>query len=501
MPSTSHSIATLLAAVFIAGCAARGVPPQVSREIERSDALIRQGCYRCLEEAVTVFERAAATRRGSGAAQRGAFEAAVMLAVRAKELGLPSEPLLGRARTFAQKLPPSQTSHLLDAAAWLNGELSGLDPEERQQRTGARTGSPPQRTALDAAIDTSLAAAYLALAVDCEMTPRPKIDGAAVLARHGGPPLMHYRAATCGIKGARFRELRAADPRWADTLYFEGRGGDPENGVELLKQARDAFPGSHAITLALARAQRATGDYEGALASVNAVIADVPEHRDALLGRLENLGHLQRYEDAVATASQMIKLGTWHMGDAYYWRAWNRLYLRQLDEAWADVERAVTLQSNATVFTLAGFIAHARKDLETAVDRFDRAFALQATNCIAAFSAGMVRVEQEAWPAAASAFSQSMSCYTTDVTAARAEIARIAASTDAPERKARLGAVQEKRLMSSEHLAAQSAFNAAQCYVRTGQKEHALAHAAVAAAHALLRERAASLQVVIEKMR
>jgi tetratricopeptide (TPR) repeat protein len=319
---------------------------------------------------------------------------------------------------------------------------------------------------------------------------------------------MRYRLATCGPAGAApVGTLREADSRWVDTLFFEGRreiesrAGDAVKAAALLSAAREAFPASHAVILALARAQQAVGEYEASLASVDSVIAEVPGHRDALLKRLENLSYLNRHEDAVATASRMIELGTWHVGDAYYWRAWNEHYLRRLDAAWADVEQALTLQSNTSVYTLAGFIAHSRKDLPMAVDRFDRAFTLDGTNCIAAFSCGMVHVEQHAWLPASTKFSRSMSCYSADAATARAELARIQASTQAADRKARLAAAQDKRIASSEHLGAQSAFNAAQCYLRLGEKQPALSHVDAAVAHPALRDKAASLKAVIEKMR
>ena len=504
--------------MFTWSCAARGPSPQLTADVGRAGALVRDGCYRCLEEALALYERAAASRRAPGTALRGAFDAAVLLAIRSKELGLPSEASIERARALARRLPAPQPPDLhpsvfVDAAELLVGELSGLDPEERQRRAPAGRSEArhenPHRRALDPILGASLMAAYLALSIDCERLPKPNaIKADDVLARHAYSPLMRYRLATCGVTGAGpLATLREADPRWVDTLFFEARpeiessAGDPARAAVLLTAAREAFPASHAIILALARAQRALGEYEAALAGVDSVIADVPAHRDALLARLENLSYLKRHQDAVATASRMIDLGTWHIGNAYYWRAWNELSLRQLDSAWSDVERALTLQSNTSVYTLAGFIAHARKELATAVDRFDRAFAIDGTNCIAAFSAGMVHVEQQAWQPASTTFSQSTSCYTADAAAARAQLARIEASTQALDRKARLAAIEQKRIASSEHLAAQSAFNAAHCYLNLGQKQPALTFVDAAAAHALMRDKAAALKGLIEKMR
>jgi tetratricopeptide (TPR) repeat protein len=507
--------------VFIgscAACAARGPSPRLTADVGRADALVRDGCYRCLGEALAIYERAMSSRRAPASAPRGAFEAALLRAVREKELGLPSAASFDRARAFAARLPaiaiPAlQPPQLVEAAERLMGELSGFDPEERQRRGQATRAEAraenPHRRALDPVLDTSLAAAYVALSMDCERFPRPNpVNAGDVLARHGGPALMRYRLATCGAVGAApAGALREADSRWVDTLFFEGRreiesrAGDAVKAAALLAAAREAFPTSHAVILALARAQQALGEYEASLASVDSVIADVPTHRDALLKRLENLSYLSRHDDAVATASRMIELGTWHVGDAYYWRAWNEHHLRQLDAAWADVEQALTLQSNTSVYTLAGFIAHSRKDLPTAVDRFDRAFTLDSTNCIAAFSCGMVHVERQAWLQASTTFSRSMSCYAADAARARAELVRIQTSTQAPDRKARLAAAEEKRIASSEQLGAQSAFNAAQCYLRLGQKQPALSHVDAAAAHPAMRDKAVSLKSIIEKMR
>ena len=73
------------ALVIAAGCAARR-PARVQAEtapprVDDLTALIEQGCYRCLEKA---YEQAQA--RGAG---QQAFESAVLLVVRSKELGLP----------------------------------------------------------------------------------------------------------------------------------------------------------------------------------------------------------------------------------------------------------------------------------------------------------------------------------------------------------------------------------------------------------------------------
>ena len=53
-------------------------------------------------------------------------------------------------------------------------------------------------------------------------------------------------------------------------------------------------------------------------------------------------------------------MGTWLVGDAYYWRSWNRFRMNELDAANRDIEAALQLMSNARVHFLAGSIASAR---------------------------------------------------------------------------------------------------------------------------------------------
>ncbi|MGH9202554.1 MAG: hypothetical protein ACRD2A_15125, partial [Vicinamibacterales bacterium] len=87
----------ILASTLLAlSCAGRRpaspvVPPAPA--IEDVSNLIEHGCYRCLEKA---FANAQARN-----ARQQAFEAATLLALRSKELGLPPALWLERAREFA----------------------------------------------------------------------------------------------------------------------------------------------------------------------------------------------------------------------------------------------------------------------------------------------------------------------------------------------------------------------------------------------------------------
>ncbi len=505
-------------AFFASSCAARGPSPALIAEAGVANAALREGCYRCIEQALATFERLGAAPGAPSRWRRSAFEAAVLLAARAKELGLDGAPHLTRARVLAADSPASSFPALeyavyLDAVEYVLGELSGFDPEVRQQRLrrprpGVDAGAvAPVRRALSAAPPTDLLAAYLALAIDCEAVTRSEIDPAAIRARHGDAPIIRFKLASCGFETSYLTSLREADGRWVDTMFFEGRRemaaqpvADVVKAAGLFGAARAEFPTSLAITLALASAQNALGEYDAALVNYDAVLSIDHMHRDALLGRVMSLSFLNRHTEAVATATRMIELGTWHVGDAYYWRAWNRYHIYALESAWADVEEGTKLLLNTSVYTLAGFIAFARKELEIAIDRFDRAFALDKTNCEAVWTEGLVHVEKEAWAPAAPKFSTAMSCFTAAAAQARADIEAAQIANYGEGVKARRIAAAEKRLETSEHRKAQAAFNAAQCFVRLGQKSSALNHVDVAAEHVQLREKATTLRITIDRM-
>jgi tetratricopeptide (TPR) repeat protein len=477
-------------------------------------------------------------RRPSDDALRGAFDVSLLLAVREKEIGLDSAASLARARTLLGKLPPYGTSErkgssrptpttaksgivrVRDPAARLRvaeavfGELSGLDAEARQEqaRAAQQRGSVSDAVselqhAFEESGGTDLAAGYLALALDCEQAVRDRLlSPAGILARADAPPLLRYRAAICSQdRPAALTELRQKDPRWSEAFVFEGkyemgspsRPPVPTRAIPLFVSARAAFPTSIAVHVMLARAQEMEGDAAGALASFDNVLGLQPAHVDAQLGRVRTLSSLGRHEEAIATATGLIDGGTWYVGDAYYWRAWNQYSRRRLDPAWADVTTAMRLVANTSVYTLAGSIAHARRELEIAAGHFDTAWTMDATNCFAASSGGLVEIDLGDWRAAADRFSKAVQCHAVAAGMARAEIGSIETAALDPAVRARRLASARKRLESAEELGAQSALNAAQAYAQVGERERALAYVERAEGHTSTRNAAGELRVRI----
>lgn len=512
--------------VCVTGCATRAISPATASDLSRAAGLVNEGCYRCLQEALAIYESAAASNP-SPATARGALQAAVLVAIRARELGLPDTAALDAARTWAARQPPGRAPSGASAETFVAetyvaalqlvaGEVSGMAPEERERRNRERRQSwpkadeqrPAAREALTPAVATDLVAQYLAVAIDCEdARARKAVNHEEILQRYP-QPLMRFRVALCGIPGLRVDALRQADPRWTDTLLFEGRqemsrfpAPDVGRAAELFEAAHSAFPESTAMRLALGNARNALEEHAAALAHFDAILAHEPMHREALLGRLLSLSYLRHHYDAIRTATVMVELGTYHMGDAYYWRAWNRYQVHDLGPAWGDVEEATKRMVNTAVYTLAGFIAYAQRDLDTAVDRLVRAYQMDSTNCEAVWTEGMVRVDREQWEHSAARFVTAADCFASDAAAARAAIATAQNSAWADAVKSRRIAAATKRAESSHHRHAQAAFNAASSYLRLGRKADGLRYAETAAQHPLLKDKAGALRATIEKLR
>jgi tetratricopeptide (TPR) repeat protein len=497
----------VLLAVLTSACAPKVMGPSAAAlaDLAKADGLLRDGCYTCLQEAQRIYERLDQNDR--------AFDAALLLAVRQMELGI----------GWSTSLKPldARQGALLSAADLIVGEISGLDPVGRSALT-SRHARPiekdhPARRALDPWVDKDLAATYIALAIDCESPPLAEgVDVKALMNTYANVPLMQFRLARCGQSQnlGPLLALRGNDPRWNDTLFWEARRaivGSPTGGIDLSRaialygEGRAAFPDSLALSLAWAQANLSAEEFAPSLVGFDAVLGKFPEHRDALIGRVQALSYLLRHTDAVTMATTLIDLGTWHIGEAYYWRAWNRYHLKELEAAWADVENATRGIANARVFMLAGLIAYARAQLPTAEERFDRAYQVDSSACDALWMSGLVSIDRTELKTAAPKFTKAMTCFISAAASLRQNRERIDAvilkrGTPATERETRQIDRLTRDAATADEKSALSAFNAAQCYARTGGRSMALNLVDVAIAHPKMEEKGRALKAAIEKL-
>jgi tetratricopeptide (TPR) repeat protein len=510
-------------------CAPRGTRPTAARlaDLARADALVLDGCYRCLQQAREIYAAdadavasASARRARPQSLLRKEFDTTLLLAARAKELGLAFDSDLIRARELLKTLQtlesatPEEVSGLssrVDAVEAIVGDITGLDSEERYQRDERINKEAPTVSeriiravqVLRQSAATDITSAYLALALECERPGRRGMLDVPTPAADA--PLWRYRLALCGVTPPTLAELRERDPRWAEIFYFEGkaamgspaRAAEPARAATLLTSAVQAFPDSIPAHMLLGNAHEMDGDATASLAAFDRVLAIKPAHIDAQLGRVRNLSYLGRTDEGIAAATAIIDRGTWHDGDAYYWRAWNEYQARRLEPAWADVQQAIGLLSNTAVYALAGSIAYARKELDVAIRHFTRAFEIDPSNCLAIHSAGLVHIDQMAWPSAAGDHVKATRCFAQAAATARADLAKLTDAPLDPAVKASRIASTQKRRESAEELGAQAALSAAESFVRTGDSQQALTYVEQASQHPATSAKAAALKTRI----
>jgi hypothetical protein len=118
--------------------------------------------------------------------------------------------------------------------------------------------------------------------------------------------------------------------------------------------------------------------------------------------------------------------------DAYYWRAFNHHFRKDLPAARQDIEHAKKLYRSADVLTLAGMIEYDQSDLDPAErDLLDaRAGILGRRNCVAMWYLGLVHMKREIWANAAPQFEDAMGCYEQRVIENQKNLAAVAGNAD-----------------------------------------------------------------------
>jgi tetratricopeptide (TPR) repeat protein len=455
MPGYRVALA-VAALVMVVGCSARqAAPAHPVVEAPRVDdltALIEQGCYRCLERA---FEQAHA--RG---AQPQAFEAAVLLVLRSKELGLASGEWLARARaaapdgdapalylTIAEAIPPDRFS---------DERYTLFEVGMRS----ARASVPSWREELRDGPASELFRSYLDLALVCAFgrvgenadSYTGELDPITAV------PLYQYAIGICdAAKLPRLRAMREANPEFVDADYAVGRalmedptGAEREDGLRRLRSAADAFPRSSAIAVWIGNTHRGWEEWPAALEAYDAALSLSPAHPDALIGRTVALSRLGRAQDAIATATRVIDGGQWLVGEAYYWRAWNQLRIGNLAMAREDADRARTQMANARVFVLSGVIEWRMRRLENAERDFQQAVTIDFGECEGAFDLGIVRDELGRRAESLAAFRQAGQCNDLSLKLRREAIATIEAGPGTPATRARDAARHRRALEELE---------------------------------------------------
>ena len=459
-------ILLLAMAAMPTGCAARRTPPLSAvapadpvavvppAPVVDVAALIAHGCFSCLQRAL------AAARDQNDTPL--AFEAAVLLALRAKELGLPHDEWMAQARALAAEDAGLRLIVEMADAMPLDVLTGNRDATLSQTPRGIRADQRLAEwlAALKGAPGSPALRGYMHLALSCASDATRTLDeiAAHIADAVRNLPIIRYRLGACGSEQAVvLRTLRAADSEFVDADYALARYAvqlrpypDLDQAARLLQSASAAFPQSPAIATTAGDVYQMIDAWAEAQAAYDAALALVPNHPDALIGRTVSLSNLRQHEPAIATATRLIEGSRWFLGQAFYWRAWNQFQLTSYPEARADADRARSLLISPAVYLLSGLIDWRLMRLDSAEHEFEEALKVDFGQCEAALFLGHVRVERTRPPEAIAAFKQAIQCYDLRIAVRREAVARLEASDAPPAHKARVIGRNQREIEDAE---------------------------------------------------
>ena len=362
----------LIAALGCSSRKARVAAPDSGAWIEE---FVRQGCYDCLLDARRAYEQLSTH---AAAALSRVFEMDLLLALREKELSIDPTATLTHAESLVPRLATLSASAKATADQPADRMLAIVKviPEDAGGRRllPATKESGEQLESMLAAIDASPFSAefksYMKLSVQCGLPSLvPSFGAPGRVAPAAAPaddvPLLTYRRAICGnpVRVDALTTVRSAVPRFVEASFFLGRAAmgtlfrtDGTQARTLFEQAYARFSNSPTIAFDLGTVYQATNECRPAETLFTRVLELRPTHEDARLGRTVCRTYLSQNVAAITDATVLIDARAANRAEAYYWRAWNRRYLKQIELARADIDQARALRFNARVLTLAGQI-------------------------------------------------------------------------------------------------------------------------------------------------
>ena len=448
-----------------------------------------RGCYSCLRKAFDAYDALRLAGYQPAVTAAKAFDAAILLALREKELAMEADGWIAKAAALApspEAGPAGVRAALyLDMARkarWAAGRL-----DEDQAAQFERTTAAPAIAALaeweralgpPAARD--LTGTYLMAALACGYTPPRQQDARLTIPllapAHRGTPLMQYAVGICRPEHRAELQALAGDLDFHEVLYqnarlrlFEGGPTVHLDAKLLFEAAREAMPANVANAYLLAGVHRALEEFPECAARYDEVIRLGGAARDAMLHRTECLTRGALRERAIASATELIDAPGIHRGEAFYHRAWNRYHLKELDRARSDVDEGKRLWVSGDLFALSGFIAYDMQQRDFAYTEFGEALRLNPSYCVARFYQGLIDSTREAWAAAASTYEKASTCYAIAVRSLEGEL-RAAQALEAgnPTRERRIANLTEG-LESERMQLSRALYNTAYSFGRAGE--------------------------------
>jgi tetratricopeptide (TPR) repeat protein len=473
-------------APFVTPVPAAPAEPSPAVRLAGAHALVRLGCLDCLLEANRTFELLRVVPDVADQATVGAIQSAALVALRERGLGMLDSGYLLRARAIASSSDDLQVAFgfaldVVDTTPQRIGRVLGsaADPESERRSRLLQQNRARWLALLSVAADADPFSAAIWVSFSClnSQTLAGRAPEALLkpLTAQKDAPLVLYEVATCStLNGDDLQRVADSDSRFHEADYWFGHRElgrlKLDEGQALLMRAYEWHPNWPSAAVALAGLFMTGEDFVPALEYYDRALSLLPALGEAMVGRVRALSYLERSAEALAAADQLLPELP---ADAYYWRAWNRNQLGELDQAWQDILAAERVRVTNIVAKLAGLIAYRREERETARGRFETAIRLDASDCDSHFYLGGVRAELKIWAGSADAYLVAASCLGGLRARLVAEIAEIEASNATADRKTRRIASRRERITAADRMTRRSWFNLAAAYFNLGRSAEA----------------------------
>ena len=514
----------MLAGVFLlaAACApvkrtavAPTAPPPVDwdAKIREADALYTRGHYTALKDARRIYEEALSIPERRAAVAEKFVRSSVALGLREKELGIlpgrPAQVLAAFVGADPALAPYASWPELLEG---LPNKIKGSPGSEQTagrsleaQSDWARTRVPDLDKGLEERDRTDDLAAALRLALRTtyffrfqdKLAPKMSVEA------HPSSRLTAFQAAvTPSIEPDQLEALLILDPEFSEAHYYLGEvallAGKLLTAERHYLAAHERIPESLSVLISLAKVAFQVEEVENCLGYNEMALTLLPTYRDALLGKGLCFGYLGRNEEAVGVLERLLELGTYYIGEAYYWTAWNLNELGRLEEARRAVDSAkVRLVGVSDVAALSGIVAYRQGRLDDAEKDLREALNLKPSDSDAAYYLGKLYADLKDWMNSGIYFAGAALSLEEKERGMEKKIEEIEASDMSTERKNRLVIKKRVQILSVQATKATCQYNGAAGFHNAGAFERALDLARLAAAHPAFAEKAAELLKLI----
>lgn len=502
--------------LFMAFCAPgkkAKVTPQLidyQTKIKEADILVKKGSYSCLKEASQVYRELLAFRRFQKQTKEKLIKVDFLLVLREKELGVLDSKSLTEASRLIQASPSlPEYSVYLDLVDSIPRKTKGFVHDFLQDSSKIeitynklKKNVPLWANLLRERYRTEEFFAYLYLSLIDNFSAylgEEKVDLSPLSRIFPQSPLIQFKLSIIPEENEeKLNLLLENEPLFYEARYFLGeialKRGELVTAEQNLLKVYQQIPESSSTVITLAGIYFALEELGRSLEFNEQAIRMAPGYRDALLGKAICLSYLEKNEEAIECCKTLIALGSFFMGESYYWLAWNQNELGNLDAAWESAENAKKyLYGNSELLTLSGIIAFKKENLEVAEKNFMEALQINASNYDVHFYLGSIYAKKHDWKNSGIYFGLAAHCSERTEKALEEKIREIEDSSLSQERKEKL--ISRKKAQSKKNALNRAAalYNGAVGYYNAGMKEEALYLAQKASFHSAFKEKVEEL--------